>query len=317
MKLAKLLQQLILALILAIEIAIFAKTGDNFFTTDNFFTVCRYMVPLGLLALAMTPVILTGGIDLSVGSSLGLCAVVFGKVWQDYNFSPAEAAGLAILVGIAGGALNGLLITRLSIPPLIVTLGSYSLYRGLAIGITSGSENYSGFPDSFTYWGTGTFFGNVPVSVPILLFAAIYVWLLVHRGAMGRALSAIGYAPQGARYAGIRVNARTAMVYVLSGLAAGIAAILYVANVGQATADAGSGYELKAITAVVLGGTSIFGGRASVTGTVLGLFAIAFLENGLSLSDRPTELTGILTGVLLLLAIGLDTLFSKLQRRRA
>jgi rhamnose transport system permease protein len=316
MKLAKLLQPFILATILLIEICIFAKIGDNFFTLDNFFTVCRYMVPLGLLALAMTPIILTGGIDLSVGSALGLCAVVFGKLWQNYNFSPASASAIAVLVGVAGGALNGLLITRLSIPPLIVTLGSYSLYRGLAVGLTSGSENYSGFPDSFLYWGTGTFWGNIPVSLPILLFAAIFTWLMVHRGAMGRELSAIGYAPQGARYAGIRVNTRTAVVYVLSGLAAAIAAILYVANVGQATADAGTGYELKAITAVVLGGTSIFGGRASVTGTILGLFAIALLENGLSLADKPTELTGILTGVLLLLAIGLDEVFKKLQRRR-
>ena len=129
--------------------------------------------------------------------------------------------------------------------------------------------------------------------------AAAFFWLLLHRTAIGRGLRAIGFSPEGARYAGLPVDRRLALVYVLSGLVASLAAIIYVAHLGQAKADAGTGYELVAITAVVLGGTSIFGGRGSVHGTLLGLLAIAVLQNGLRLADLPAELAGVLTGVLL------------------
>jgi ribose/xylose/arabinose/galactoside ABC-type transport system permease subunit len=138
----------------------------------------------------------------------------------------------------------------------------------------------------------------------IFLAVAGACWLLLHRMAVGRSLRAIGYAPEGARHAGIPVERRIALVYVLSGLAAGLAAIVYVARLGQAKADAGTGFELVAITAVVLGGTSIFGGSGSVHGTLLGLAVLAVLQNGLRLSDQPAELAGILTGVLLIGSIG-------------
>jgi rhamnose transport system substrate-binding protein len=309
--------QLILGLLLVLEIGIFAKTGEHFFSTENLWEVCRLIVPLGLIALAQTPIILTGGIDLSVGSTFGLCAVVFGKTWRDFNYPPAEAALIALVVGLLAGGVNALLITVLSIPPLIVTLGSYSLYRGLAIGITRGSENYTQFPAGFLHLGNGTLPGGIPISLPLFVLCAIFFWLLVHRSTVGRGLSAIGYSPAGARYAGIPVASRTALVYILAGFASALAALISIAHVGQATADAGSGYELKAITAVVLGGTSIFGGRASITGTLLGLFAIALLQNGLQLSQQPSEWAGILTGFLLLLAIGLDLFVRKMQRRQA
>jgi rhamnose transport system substrate-binding protein len=142
--------------------------------------------------------------------------------------------------------------------------------------------------------------------LPLLVIAAVFFWLLLHRSRIGRELSAIGFSPEAARYSGVRVERRLALVYVLSGLCAGIGAVVYVARFGQAKADAGTGYELSAITAVVLGGTSIFGGRGSVLGTILGLFAIAILQRGLRLADLPPELAGILTGLLLLVAIGFD-----------
>src|ERR1700722_15367161 len=179
-------QQMILGLLLIIEIGIFAKTGTHFFSIDNLWEVLRLVVPLGLIALALTPVILTGGIDLSVGSTLGLCAVIFGKTWRDFGFSPAEAALVALAAGAAAGGINALLITLLRIPPLIVTLGSYSLYRGLAIGITGGSDNYTNLPESFLYWGKGSFPGGIPTPLPLFIIAAIFFWLLVHRSAIGR-----------------------------------------------------------------------------------------------------------------------------------
>ena len=218
----------------------------------------------------------------------------------------AAAAVLALCLGASGGFVNGFLITRGRIPPLIVTLGSFSLYRGLAEGITGGVDNFTQFPDRFLFLGQGYLLGGIPAQVPILVLVAIAFWLLRHRMTIGRALVAIGLSEGGARYAGLRVERLLILAYILSGLVASLAAIIYVAHLGQAKADAGTGYELAAITAVVLGGTSIFGGRGSIAGTLLGLLAIAVLQNGLRLADLPSELAGVLTGTLLLVAIGLD-----------
>jgi rhamnose transport system permease protein len=297
--------QVVLAGLLLFEIAVFSVFGRNFLTWGNAFEVSRLSVELGLLALALTPVIVTGGIDLSVGSLLGLCAVLFGKMWRDGGLSPWSAATAAVGIGGLGGSLNALLITRLRIPPLIVTLGSMSLFRGVAEGITGGYDNFTSFPASFLWLGQRGI-GPVPAQFPIFVVAAVGFWLLLHRSIIGRALSAIGFSPEGARHAGIPVERRVALAYALSGLAAGLAAVIYVARFGQAKADAGTGYELAAITAVVLGGTSIFGGRGSIAGTIMGLFAVLILENGLRLASLPAESAGVLTGVLLLAAISLD-----------
>jgi rhamnose transport system permease protein len=253
----------VLALALAAELGIFAAIGENFFTLANFFEVVRLSVELGLLALAMTPIMITGGIDLSVGSLMGLSAVVFGALWRDTGFPIAAAVGVVLILGCLAGALNATLITRLNLPPLIVTLGSLSLFRGIAEGITKGAANYSGFPAGFLRLGQG-YVAGVPIQLAILIAAIAGYWVLLHRSAIGRTLYAIGFSPSGARYAGIRTGRRVALLYFLSGLVASIAAIIYVAHLGQAKSDAGTGYELAAITAVVLGGTSVFGGRGTI-----------------------------------------------------
>jgi rhamnose transport system permease protein len=249
-------------------------------------------------------VIVTGGIDLSVGSLMGLSAVAFGWLTLDRGLSPFAAALLTLALGAAGGALNALWIARLGKLPLIITLGTFSLFRGLAEGLTGGARNYTGFPDGFLFFGQGFFARAVPAQTPVFLVAIIAFWLLLDRSVIGRALRAIGFSPSGARHAGLPVRARLALVYILSGVTASLAALVYVAHLGQAKADAGTGYELLAITAVVLGGTSIFGGRGSIVGTLLGLAAIVVLQNGLRLSGMPVELAGILTGGLLIATIG-------------
>jgi rhamnose transport system substrate-binding protein len=307
----------VLALALTAEIAIFARIGENFFTQSNFFEVVRLSVELGLLALAMTPIMITGGIDLSVGSIMGLSAVVFGVLWRDGGWPIAAAAGAALLLGCLAGLLNAVLITRLNLPPLIVTLGSLSLFRGIAEGITKGAENYSGFPAGFLRLGQGYIGGVVPVQLSVLLVALAGYWILLHRAAIGRTLYVVGFSPGGARYAGIPVQRRVALLYFLSGAVASVAAIIYVAHLGQAKSDAGTGYELAAITAVVLGGTSVFGGRGTVWGTLLGLFAISVLQNGLRLAALPSEMTGVLTGVVLLLTIGLGRLRGRARSNEA
>jgi rhamnose transport system substrate-binding protein len=303
----------VLVVVLLLECGVFGVTGGNFLTAGNAFEVTRLAAEVGLLALALTPIIITGGIDLSVGSMMGLAAVVMGGLWRDAHLPMTAAVSVALLVGLLGGALNALMITRLRFPPLIVTLGTFSLFRGMAEGLTRGIENYSGFSTQFLFLGQGYVGGLVPVQLFLLLAAVAACWWWLQRTAYGRSLYAIGFSAEGARYAGLPVARRLAFVYVLSGLASSLAAVVYVAHLGQAKSDAGTGYELMAITAVVLGGASIFGGRGTVLGTVLGLFAIVILQNGLRLSAQPAELAGILTGALLVSTIILDRLSRRSQ----
>ena len=298
--------RLLLALLL--EVGVFSAVADNFFTWDNLFEIVRFSVELGLIALALTPVIITGGIDLSVGSMMGLAAVVFGAASKNWGLPVPAAAAIAVLVGCAGGALNGILISRARLPPLVVTLATFSMFHGIAEGLTEGAVNYTGFPTSFLFLGQGYLLGMIPVQVLVLLVVFLGYWVLLHHSVFGRALYAIGFAPEGARYAGIPVGQRLGVVYFLCGLVSSLAAILYVAHLGQAKADAGSGYELDAITAVVLGGASVLGGRGTLWGTLMGLFFLTVLQNGLHLAALPSELTGVLTGALLVLIIGFERL---------
>src|SRR5580700_3709896 len=295
----------IVLLALLAETGIFSGVAQNFLTAANFLEIIRLSVELGLLALALTPVIITGGIDLSVGSMMGLAAGVFGSLVMDWHWAIPAAILATLAIGSIGGALNGLLVAEFKIPPLIVTLGSFSAFRGIAEGITHGAVNYSGFPKSFLFLGQGYVLG-VPAQLPILAIAIAGYAVLLHRSVVGRGLYAIGFAGNGARYAGIPVARRIGLVYFLSGLASSVAAIIYVAHLGQAKSDAGTGYELDAITAVVLGGASVAGGRGTILGTVLGLFSISILQNGLHLAALPSELTGILTGTVLVLTIAMD-----------
>jgi rhamnose transport system permease protein len=295
--------EIVLLALLIGELVWFSVAGTNFLTFDNALEILRASTEVGLLALALTPVILTGGIDLSCGALLGLSAVVFGAIWRDAGHSLPVAIAAALGVGVAGGAINAWMVAGFGRPALIVTLGTASLFRGLAEGLTGGAVNYSGFPAAFLHLGQGRILG-LPAQAWVLVVAVVAIAVLVHAATIGRALRAIGYAPEGARFAGIPVGRRLALVYLLSGAAAGVAGLVYAARLGQARADAGTGFELSAITAVVLGGTSIFGGRGSVWGTMLGLVALGVLANGLRLADQPAELAGVLTGILLVVAIG-------------
>ena len=296
----------VLLVVLLVESALFSITGNNFLTSGNGFEITRLAVEIGLLALVMTPIIITGGIDLSVGSMMGLSAVVMGALWRDAHLPLPLAIFLTLIVGILGGGLNALMITKFRFPPLIVTLGTFSLFRGMAEGLTRGIENYSGFPEGFLFLGQGYVFDVIPTQLFVLIAAIVGIYWMLQRTAFGRSLYAIGFSQEGARHAGIRVRWSLNIIYILSGLMSSVAAVIYVAHLGQAKSDAGTGYELMAITAVVLGGASIFGGRGTILGTVLGLFAIVVLQNGLRLSGQPSELAGILTGVLLVATILID-----------
>jgi rhamnose transport system permease protein len=298
--------EFVLLVAVALEIAGFSALAPAFFSVGNGFEILRSSVELGLLAVALTPILVSGGIDVSVGAMMGLAAVVFGAAMTEWHLATPIAILLALLVGLLGGALNAALVARLDVPPLIVTLGSMSLFRGIAEGLTQGAVNYTGFPVRFLAFGQGYLLGVVPPQLILFIVVVTCYLVMLHRSIAGRALSAMGFAPSGARYAGIPVRARVAQVYLLAGVVSSLAAVVYVAHLGQARSDAGTGYELDAITAVVLGGTSVFGGRGSLWGTLLGLAAISVLRNGLQLAALPSELAGVMTGTLLLVTIALD-----------
>ena len=296
-----------LLVLLIVECAYFNYAGRGFGSIENTFDLLRHSVEIGLLAVAMTPVILTGGIDLSVGSLLGLCAILFGKLWRDAHVPIGLSVAGTLIIGATGGMLNAMLITRAGLPPLIVTLATFSLFRGLAEAITSGVDTFTGFPESFLQLGQGQWLG-LPCQLPIFVVIVMALWLSVHYTTLGRSWRAIGFNPEGARFAGLPVSRDLTTAYLLTGIIAGLAAVVYTSRLGQAKADAGTGYELLAITAVVLGGTSIFGGTGSVHGTLLGVAAIAVLNNGLVHIRQPREVAGMLTGLLLIVALALPTL---------
>jgi ribose/xylose/arabinose/galactoside ABC-type transport system permease subunit len=211
-----------LYLAIAIEVAIFALVAPNFFTLANFFEIARLNAELGLLAVALTPILIAGGIDLSVGAVMGLAAVCFGAAWRDLHLPIPVAVIVALAVGVLGGGLNAVLISRLKLPALIVTLGTFSLFRGVAEGITEAAVNYSGFPPPFLALGQGYIGGVIPAQLPIFLLVLTAYAVLLHRSVIGRALYAIGFSPSGARFAGIPVENRIGLVYLLSGIVSSV-----------------------------------------------------------------------------------------------
>ncbi len=292
----------VLVLVLLAEIVVFGLAHPRFLSLDNGFEIARLAAETGLLAFGLTVVIKTGGIDLSVGSMMGLVAVTLGGAWS-LGLPIWLAALLALALGAAGGALHGVLVTRLRVPPLIVTLGTFSLYRGLAEALTGGARSYTGFPESFLALGQAYLGGWLPVQLLVVGALFLALWVLLHRTVFGRELGVVGFNAEGARFAGVRVGSVTLRAYVLCGVCAALAGLIYVSRIGQAKADAGLGYELTAIAAVVLGGVSINGGRGTLHGTLLGLLCLIVLQNGLRLAGQPSEIAGLLTGAVLVGAI--------------
>jgi rhamnose transport system permease protein len=288
--------------VLLAEVIAFGLAHPRFLSLDNTFEIARLAAEVGLLAFGLTFVIKTGGIDLSVGSMMGLVAVTLGGAWS-LGLPIWLAAVLAVALGAAGGALHGVLVTRLRVPPLIVTLGTFSLYRGLAEALTGGARSYTGFPDSFLALGQAYLGDWLPVQLLVVGALFLALWVLLHRTVFGRELGVIGFNAEGARFAGVRVGSVTVRAYVLCGACAALAGLIYVSRIGQAKADAGLGYELTAIAAVVLGGVSINGGRGTLHGTLLGLLCLIVLQNGLRLAGQPSEIAGLLTGAVLIGAI--------------
>jgi rhamnose transport system permease protein len=299
----------VLALLVVLTLAVLARQSDRFFTTDNLLNQGRLAAELGLVSLSMTFVIVTGGIDLSVGSILGLGAIMVGVFWRNVGLPLPLAMILAVAVGGLCGLVNGLIITRFKVPPLIATLATLALYRGLAEGISQ-SRSVRGYPEWFYRLGQGEVAG-IPTQVWILVLAAVAAGLVLGRTTFGRATYAVGANETAARFSGIAVDRTKLLIYTASGLAAGLAAVIFVSRVSTTRSDMGTGLELDVITAVVLGGTSIFGGKGTIAGTVLGLILIQALRNGLALAGVKGDGTIVVIGAVLILAILVSNLLGR------
>lgn len=299
----------ILLVLLVLVLIVLAQQTDKFFTVDNLLNQARLMAEVGLLALPMTFVIVTGGIDLSIGSIFGLAAILLGVFWQGLGLPLPLAMVLAVVVGGVAGLGNGLIITRFNVPPLIATLATLALYRGLAEGISQ-ARSVRGYPDWFFVLGQGDVLG-LPTQLWFLLAIAVAAAIVLGLTTFGRTTYAIGANEVAARFSGLNVARTKLLIYTGSGLIAGLAAVIFVSRVSTTRSDMGTGLELDVITAVVLGGTSIFGGRGTIIGTILGLILMQALKNGLALSGVKGDGTIVVIGVVLIAAILLGNLLSR------
>jgi rhamnose transport system permease protein len=305
-------QEGVLLLLGVAMVLLLATRSDKFLTVDNLLNQGRLLAEIGLVALPMTYIIITGGIDLSVGSIFGLCAVVLGFSWQVVGLPLELAIVVTLITGALAGLVNGLFIVRVGVPPLIMTLATLAFYRGLAQGISE-ARSVTGYPEWFFGMGQGDFLG-VPQQLWVLALATLVAGIILGLTTFGRALYAIGNNETAARFSGLPVDRYKLLIYTFSGLMSGVAGYIFVSRVTTTRSDMGSGLELDAIAAVVLGGTSILGGSGSILGTIIGVILIQLLKNGLALTGVTTDATTVVIGVVLIAAILFNTF---IQRRRA
>jgi erythritol transport system permease protein len=317
---------------LIIIVVIFSLLSDNYLTTGNLTTITKQVAFNAIVALGMLLVILNGGIDLSVGSTVGLTGAVAGNLFRGLDLPLSQAIMfpkvwviviIAVAVGMLVGYINGLLIARLHLAPFIVTLGMLYVARGLTQVLLNGQNITNELRGQEGLGNTGFFdvFASKPLGLPIsawvMIVLAIAFSLLLTRTPFGRWLYATGSNERAAELSGVPVKRVKTWIYVLSGMCAGIVGVLQVANISSATADLGQFYELNAIAAVVIGGAALSGGRGTVRGTIIGAFVIGFLANGLVIVGVSPFWQQVITGAVIILAVAVDQIQQMIQTQRA
>jgi ribose/xylose/arabinose/galactoside ABC-type transport system permease subunit len=308
---------------LVILALVFSSQEPAFASERNFWFLLRQNFVYGILAVGMTFVILTGGIDLSVGSVLAFAglvaaAVAKGSNWRDVGNPDAGgtavlmAALAAVAVGSGAGLIHGFAIAKLKVPAFVVTLGGLAAWRGAAQVMSQG-QPINKFSDDYRFWGSG-FIGPAPV--PVVIFAAFVVvgYLVLRFTTYGRSIYAVGGNPEAARLSGLNTTGLILSVYVISGFCAGLCGFLLTSRLGAAEVVAGMGYELIVIAAVVIGGTSLFGGEGSVLGTLVGTLLIGVLYSGLAINNVNPYYQPIIIGVIVVLSVYLDQLAKRRRR---
>ncbi|MDC7245203.1 MAG: ribose ABC transporter permease [Sphaerochaetaceae bacterium] len=277
-----------------------------FFTLNNILNIFRQTSIYGVIAVGMTFVILTGGIDLSVGSILALSGMICAGLMKNNGVNAFAASLIAILVGGGLGLVNGLLITLGKIAPFVVTLGMVTIARGLTL-IYSKGYPVSGFSSSFREIGGGYFLG-IPIPAIIFVITVVIAWYILNHTRLGRYTYAIGGNEETVTLSGINVKFYKTMVYVIVGIASGLSALILTSRLNSAEAIAGQGYELDVIAAVVIGGTSLSGGRGTIIGTLIGALLIGVINNGMNLLGISPYFQQVVKGCLIIGAVILDRL---------
>lgn len=300
------------AVALVLACAFFATQSDRFLTSQNFALILQQVMVVAVIAIGQTLIILTAGIDLSCGMIMALGGIVMTKVAADYGLSAPVAIACGIGVTTLFGLLNGLLVTKVKLPPFIVTLGTLNI----AFAITqlySNSQTVTDIPDGMLVLGNTFRIGDTAVvwGAVLMLFLYLVVWLGLRETAPGRHVYAVGNNPEATRLTGISTDRVLLGVYALAGVFYGIASLLSVARTGAGDPNAGQTENLDAITAVVLGGTSLFGGRGIIIGTLVGALIVGVFRNGLTLMGVSSVYQILVTGILVILAVATDQLSRK------
>jgi rhamnose transport system permease protein len=280
-----------------------AHLSPYFLDTSNLLDDTSNFAAIGIVALPMTLIIIAGQIDLSVGSNAVLCSTVFATLWQ-HGWNVWLACVGALVIGTLAGAGNGLVVTRFRLPSLVVTLGTYALFRGIATGILGNSSGITGFPDAFAGIDT-RYLQGTSIPAPLVIFAllAVLMAVLLNATVFGRYVFAIGNNEQATRFSGIAVDRIIVVLFGLSGLFAALAGLIETSRLQSSTPTIATNFELAAITAAVMGGANIFGGEGSMLGTIIAVFIIGLLQIGLALANVPADVAAIAVGALLILSI--------------
>jgi fructose transport system permease protein len=302
-------------LALAIAVVFFSLKSDRFLSGTNLSLVLQQVMVVGTLAIGQTLIILTAGIDLSCGAVMALSSIFMTKLAVDSGLAPVLAIAIGLLIATGFGVLNGGLVTRIGLPPFIVTLGT--LYIAFALThIYSKEQTVSNLPSALTWMGTTFDVGNTAVAWGSILMLALFalVFFILRQTAGGRHVYAIGDNAEAARLTGIHTNRVLIAVYASAGLLYGIAALLLIGYTNVGDPQAGQTDNLDSITAVVLGGTSLFGGRGSVIGSLIGALIVGVIRNGLQLIGVAAIYQVLITGILVIVAVSVDQLARRRQR---
>lgn len=292
----------------------FSLASPNFFQTTNIISILQATSVNGVLAISATLVIITAGIDLSVGTLMTFCAVVAGVLLTNLGLPMYIGIPGALVAGFLSGALSGFFVAKLKIPPFIATLGMMLVYKGLSLAICGGRPIYFNDTEGFSEISTGSVIGYFIPSVPIpngvliLFLVAIAASFILNRTVLGRFIFALGSNEEALRLSGVKVDRWKIIVYSLAGGICAIAGILLASRINSAQPAIGQGYELDAIAAVVIGGTSLSGGRGTMLGTVIGALIISVVANGLRILSVPQEWQIVVTGSIIILAVYADML---------
>lgn len=290
----------LLAGILAAEFILFGFLAPYFLTVGNFLNILRQISEIGMISIPLTFLLLSGHMDLSVGSIVGVCGIVCGMLLRT-----GQPIALAVLAGIAAGAavgfVNGVIVGKLKIQAVVVTIGTQVMFRGLCYIMTSGRA-VSGYPLSFFVLGSGDILG-LPISVLVLAVCYIGAWFILERTYFGRYILAIGNNQNTTRYSGVRVDRVKILLFTFCGVMTAMASVFLISRLSSAEATLGSGYELDIITAALIGGIDINSGSGKLQGTFLGILIIGVLRNGLNLMGLSVIYQSIILGVLLLAAV--------------